>query len=142
MTSVRALPGFAALMAVEKRGAFDRYCIQVTRAVLHVNDHNVIASRCNRNEIRVGNAITLPTCRVNFVRHERHGAIEFTNGFNDHGKRIIAGGQIIKLCKTRESLPCDLRSTISESKRTLNRYEKHHSTKFFKTCSGGQRGVP
>jgi hypothetical protein len=62
--------------------------------VIENNDKR--ASGRNRNEIGVRHNIAFPARHANLVRFERHGAVEFTNGFNDHEKPIATVVELIK----------------------------------------------
>ena len=93
------LSGFAPVLAVEWRSTLNQHRIQMMRTLFGIDNNHVIAPRRNENEVGMRHGITFAACHADFVWCKRYRAIEFANGFNDHGKRIIARRLIIKLSK-------------------------------------------
>src|SRR5437016_2078567 len=84
-------------MAVEWGSAFNQQRAQVVGMFVLIEDNDERTFRRNRNKVGIRHGVAFAAGHANRVWLERHGAVEFANGLNDHGKRIAVVVEFRKL---------------------------------------------
>ena len=82
--------GLSTVMTIERRSSLNQERAQMVRTVFGVNDHDERTPRRNGNEIGMRDGMAFSADHADFVRHKRHGTVEFANGTDDHDKPVTA----------------------------------------------------
>src|SRR5260370_41967653 len=74
------------------------------RAMLRGNDDHIRSPGRNGDKVRMRDTIPLAAGHVNFVRHERHCAVELPNGFNNHRLKLPAQASYVESVRLNSAL--------------------------------------
>src|SRR6266404_4854071 len=90
-------------MSIQRRSSSYQQRAQVVRTI-RVNDDDIGPPGRNGDKVRMRDTIPLAAGHVNFVRHERHCAVELPNGFNNHRLKLTAQAGVVELVRLNSGL--------------------------------------